>query len=496
MLLFFCTLIYPKNKVWHYGYDREFKILIQNKIDALYFIAPFLILPIFCQISPTIVFLKFDFYTKEIVAWFIFALIWLNKYYHSVEEKKDYLSHVFYFFIFTSCALWILMIWHVGAGALLNANMHSNRLANIFYYIWEHKPFSSHFLMSFHSIENYNQKIAYTGYSPPFLLLMYIYSKTLAIILGVTLEFTTKTIPILYSFIFSIAFIFSTINERNKASLNKPLIQFSVFCVLGILLSIPTFWIPFMQSAGNDNVFPMVMYFTLFLFVYVRRQDFTSKWYTLGLFSLCLLVPVHGILMLPTLAFYALRKDNTNEHRMIITILLLACAVAVLTFLYPITVAKLLHYKSNSSSFLFRSGLDGDVRYYKNMLQSVTNPIAASYIRPYSSLIPELIFLVIAYVIGGKFLLQQTPKYYSDYLFLFFPYLLTLVFWPQAVSIHPYLYDFMLELPLFFVSSSLIISSPVQQRISGPNALLFILGLVSLLMYNFTMIAQAAKIYS
>lgn len=498
ILFLSCLLLYPNKKRWCYGYTHEFKILIQNKVDVLYFVAPFFILPVFWSISPTILFLKFDFYTKVIISWFIFSVIWLNKYYALAKEKTDYRSAAFYFFIFVSCALWLHLLWKIGAEYVVDTSVSANRfnrLAQAFYYIWEHKPFTSHFLISFQSIENFNQHIAYGGYSPPFLLLIYFYSKTVAFLLGVTLEVGTRLISIFYSIIFAVVYVFTLIKNPNKSPLNNILVQFSIFCVFGVMLSIPNFWIELTQDSGTDNVFPVIMYATLFLFVFVSRHDFTSTWFKLGLLSLCLLVPIYGILMIVTLAFYEFHKGYKNVNSAIISVFLFAFVAAILSFLYPIIIIKLLHYSSNSSSFLFRSGLDGDVRYYKNILQALVNPICKSFTREWSSIIPELIFLFIAYFIGGKILLKEKFELYAAYLFLFFPYLISLVLWPQSVSIHPYLYDYMLELPLFFVASSLVISPQVQQRLRGPFALLFILGLTALLMYNFTMIAQATKAF-
>ena len=499
ILLFFGVLLYPHNRNWFYGYSNEFKILIQNKRDTLYFIAPFLILPVFWNISPTILFLKFDFYTKIIISWFIFSIIWLNKYYEFTPDKNEYRSSAFYFFIFASCALWLQLLWKIGAEDVVYKSVSANRfnrLAQAFYYIWENKPFSSHFLMSFQSVENYNQKIAYVGYSPPFLILIYLYSKVLAFILGVSLEITTRVTSIFYSLIFAVVYLFTIINSPDKSPLNKYLVQFSIFCVFGIMLSIPGFWIELTQDSGTDNVFPLIMYLTLYLFIYVNRKDFTSGWFKTGVIAICLFIPLQGILTIITLAFYVFREDNKSKFFDLVFFLLFALIVALLSNFYPVIVAKLLHYSNNSSSFLFRSGLDGDISYYKNMLQALVNPICRSFPREWSSLIPEIIFVVIAYLIGGKKLLKADPGLWGAYLFLFFPYLFALVLWPQSLSIHPYLYDYMLELPLFFVASSLVVSFSVQKNLRGPFALLFILGLISLLMYNFTMIAQASRAFS
>lgn len=499
ILLFFGLLFYSYKKCWLYGYTNEFKILIQNKSDVLCFIAPFLILPVFWNISPIILFLKFDFYTKVIISWFIFSLIWLNKYYNFTPNKDEYRSTPFYFFIFVSCALWLLLLWHIGAGDVVYksvADNRFNRLAQAFYYIWENKPFTSHYLLSFQSVENYDQKIAYLGYSPPFLILIYLYSKILAFILGISLELTTRVTSIFYSFIFSGVYLFTIINNPDKSPLNKYLVQFSIFCVFGIMLSIPGFWIELTQDSGTDNVFPIMMYIILYLFVYVNRKEFTSIWFKTGVIAICLLIPLQGVLTIFTLAFYVFREDNKSKHSDFVFFLLFALAVALFSNFYPVIIAKLLHYNNNSSSFLFRSGLDGDVSYYKNMLQALVNPICRSFPREWSSLIPEIIFVVIAYLIGGNRILKADTGLWGSYLFLFFPYIFALILWPQSVSIHPYLYDYMLELPLFFVASSLVVSFSVQKNLRGPFALLFILGLISLLMYNFTMIAQASRAFS
>lgn len=483
--------------LWKHTYKRDFFSLIANKWDVFQFIIPFSILYVSLLGTPQLIFLKFDTIAALVLSWFVFSLIWLNKRYASIQGSQDCPPNI-YFFVLSASAVWILVVWNIGVGRLTNLNILTHqydRLSDCFFYIWEHKPFSSHYFLTFRTLEDYDHKIAYAGYSPVFLLMIYSYVKLLAVILGLTIAHTTKYISIFYSCILAIVYAFTLINNKNKAPLKSLFTQTFVFLVLGLIVTIPSLWLQLSIQGAPDNAFPVIIYLILFLLVFVSRRNFTSSGFQIGIIALCALCPVYGILTVATLAFYAFYQNNQQNFPTIRKIFFVAVAVAVLSFVYPVVAVKITHYQSSSSSWLFRSGLDGDKRYYQNIFQAVVAP----YDHPLSrkALIPELIFLVISYLAGGRRLLKEQSHLYAEYLFIFFPYLLTLVLWPQSVSIHPYLYDYMLELPLVFLAAAFVISPQVQLDITKnrarPFALLFILSLVSVLMYNLTDIAHNVR---
>lgn len=131
--------------------------------------------------------------------------------------------------------------------------------------------------------------------------------------------------------------------------------------------------------------------------------------------------------------------------------------------------------------------------YYKNIFQAFVNPYARDLIRPWSSILPTIILAVFTYAWGGYKILKLQPTLLECCIFLFSPYLFSLVFFPQAVSIHPYIYDYFAALPLAFISIWLLISSEIQDRLEGLKAYLFFLILSALVLHNLTSISQAAR---
>jgi hypothetical protein len=64
---------------------------------------------------------------------------------------------------------------------------------------------------------------------------------------------------------------------------------------------------------------------------------------------------------------------------------------------------------------------------------------------------------------------------------------------PQAVSIHPYLYDQLLFLPAAFVAGIWATTTVVQRRLRGPVLLLVALLMSGLLMWNLISVAQTMR---
>jgi hypothetical protein len=64
---------------------------------------------------------------------------------------------------------------------------------------------------------------------------------------------------------------------------------------------------------------------------------------------------------------------------------------------------------------------------------------------------------------------------------------------PQAVAIHPYLFDQLLFLPAALVGGLTALSAVVQARLSGPTLLGFLLLATAIIMTNLIQIAQSMR---
>jgi len=114
-------------------------------------------------------------------------------------------------------------------------------------------------------------------------------------------------------------------------------------------------------------------------------------------------------------------KDKLPSSKAII-ILSVGLILAVISYVYPALIVKMLNYKDLGGSLLFRSGLDGDTSYYNNIWQAVTSPYAKSLIRPWSSLISIIIFCVIAFILGGTRKNNRGSEDLMNSIFLFSPW--------------------------------------------------------------------------
>lgn len=75
-------------------------------------------------------------------------------------------------------------------------------------------------------------------------------------------------------------------------------------------------------------------------------------------------------------------------------------------------------------------------------------------------------------------------------MFLLTPYLMSVIFFPQSVSIHPYLYDHLFLVPVVVTGTSMMFAQGVRDRLRGPLLLAFILFMAGVIMSNLIAIAQ------
>lgn len=468
-----------------------------GKGQLFLFILPFFI-PVVCYpFHQCIVFWRFDATARVALAWFVFSLIWLN----SSKEKniENGIKGVLAPFLLCSVwvtVLWLSLIWDVGSRAVFlkaissEVTVKSDRLASVIYKIWETRPFSEHFGLAFLDYDAFKEN-AYAHHGQLYLSINYVVVKFFQTLFNCKMEVATRLIPFFFSIILTISVVFFFLKTK-FIQIRKASVQVTFFLGLGFLLSLPDLWITLLRY-NTDNYVPWVPYITLVLFAYICVGKSVSKMFVFILYFYCILLPFFAFFSLVTFCFYR----GTIKYRLSFArnwlVFSLGAIFAVISYAYPYAVIKALRYHDVGSSFLFRSGLDGDTSYYKNIWQAVVHPYAKALIRPWSSLIPVGIFCVIAFIFGGLRKYKEGSTELMDAVFLFSPYLFCIVFFPQSVSIHPYGYDYLLLFPLAFLGLYWFCSQEFQEKIKGPWHLALSLFLIAFVIYNFTMLAQAAR---
>ena len=360
------------------------------------------------------------------------------------------------------------------------------RLRNQTFPIWDHQPMTKHGFLVFYQAEDFGNKISYTGHTPFYLSGMYYLYK---------LELTCNKLPMRIvapsiAMLLCLYALFYAIISRQIVSLNRSQGTLLILSVLAFLTT-PVFWIS-LGKANVDNVFIFMLPLYIWIAFFVSNCKIPFLKLCIGLVGICFISPVNGFLLAIFLIIWELAEKEINTRLLQVAIATLV--ISFLLFLVPHVVAKLLGFTSLGSSWGLRSGLDGDITYFSNAFSAIFFPY---YMRPVSYIIWSLCLLLAQLL----FIYQSKQKISHDNLLnarvfdskkffsiIFSGYVLNVLFWPQAVSIHPYLYDILL---LGGISTWIIFNFNNYMCFSE-KPILWALMALFLISFNLQKIAQAA----
>lgn len=362
------------------------------------------------------------------------------------------------------------------------------RLRDITFYIWDNYAPSRHGYLVFYSLSDFDKNIAYSNHSTTYLFYMYLLYKIETLIPA----FQMRVMGALLNMLSLAGVVFYII--ANLAEKRLSLAQ-SFLCLLStvLMVSMPGFWI----SAARfnvDNPFPLVFSMLILTSFFVWRDKGSGKrvWISVPLFAI--FSPISAVILGGAMLLYAFQRDGMDMK------LFKLAAAAVLTgcgvYLQPPIVSKVLGFASSNGGWMFRSGLDGNTAYFSNVFEAVVSPF---YPRPLH-IISIPIFLLLAQAVYlrvctwmvklGRSNCETTPILSNAdffYFLIFSQYILTCLLWPQAISIHPYLYDYLILAPV----SALIIFSFLNFSEHHSHWRLWVLVLMFVISFNFQQIAQA-----
>lgn len=320
------------------------------------------------------------------------------------------------------------------------------RLRDVSFPIWDQHSLSEHGFLVFLSSKDFAEEVAYSNHSLAYLLFMYAFYKIEMYIPQLPMRAVVPTLEMLFCVVSVVYVAISSLKERIK--LNQ-----GALILLAILffITMPGFWI----SAGKFNVDnPFHFLFPILLLTAHRlsKGDLSGAKLWLPLGALCITAPIAGALLGMYLMVSSIKNDGLSKNMLELGGRVIL--VSVIVYLQPVITSHILGFTSSNSGWKFRSGLDGDVSYFTNVFNSVINPY---YPRPtYLLALPAVLLSAqLAYIairnraIGES--AQSTIQGDNPGLFygvVFSQYVITSLLWPQAVSIHPYLYDYLLVAPI------------------------------------------------
>jgi len=378
-------------------------------------------------------------------------------------------------------AAFVVVDW-LGFGLMVDRYGHQpERLRDATFPVWEREPVGDHGFLAFYGPDDFASGLAYSHHSTAYLFAMYVLHRVERIASSLDMRTTAAFLQMTGLIAAVVVVVLRRCRTRDF---------FGVAGLLPLLAIVylatqPGYWI----SAGKFNV-DNPAHFSMPLLVLAAYQLAYARvrgvWYWSSLIAFALFAQFGAVLLAIFLGVKMLGQRSSREAFLRPSMLLFGAGLVL--FLQPILTSRLLGFASTNGGLLFRSGLDGDRTYYTNPISAVLHPFVH---RPVALLAVPGVLLLVQLAQAWRSTGQVAfPADHADSTFvqlLFSHYVLSLLLFPQAVSIHPYLYDHLAVTP--------IVIWVVMNTTSNAGTRLFTFwafGLAGLTIYNLTQIAQAA----
>lgn len=382
--------------------------------------------------------------------------------------------------------LGLLLVYYFGFWEMVKViSPLQERLRDITFPIWEQYSFSKHGYLVFLSQKDLELRVAYSNHSSAYLFFMYFFYKIERAIPQLPMRAIVASLEMVFC-VFSVVYV-ALSGQMERIKFHQGIL---ILLAVMFLLTMPDYWI----SAGKYNVDnPFHFLFPIMLLVAHRLSQGDVSgiklWLPLGV--LCVTNPTAGTLLAMYLAVSSIKNDGLSKNMLKLSGVVIL--ISVIVYLQPVITSHILGFVSKNSGWKYRSGLDGDVSYFTNALNSVISPqfprSAYQLALPAALLLVQLAYIAIRTRDVGvsKELLVRSGNPGLFYGVIFSQYLCATLLWPQSVSIHPYLYDYMMLAPI----SVWIALNFAQIRLLQHNPRVWIWIMLFLISFNLQQIAQA-----
>ncbi len=476
---------------------------LTHRATIICVIVLFLLPGLFLHGGPVLAFWRFDGRAALLVAWLVaIALATALEHWRGISADRRTAICLLVLFIVFSSGLWLSVVLDSGIASFMagidrrgNRVCQSDPLTSMIT-VWESNPPSEHLFLGWYSQETFNRRIAYANHVHPYLLTMYGWIAAARSMAGLTLWGASNTSLLLPVLVLIAAF--ATLLARSGLLWERtaPTALLTLFIAIGTLLTTWRLWIDLVRF-NSDNPYPLLA--AVFILVYaLLLPPMRTGAAAVAAAIFVALSPVHTpMLILPAVCLFGRGGRDWQEvlrrNRSLATVCAVALLAGVATYLEPWLLISWKGYQSQGSSFLFRSGLDGDTSYFSGILQAAVAPcpVGCCYRRPLSDLLfPAVLPLAIFGPLAHRHAQSPTFSVLRQLLFLTTPYLVSLILFPQSVSVHPYLYDHLLVIPVVVTGLTAMLSRPIERCLTGAGLLAFLLLMGGILMANLIAIAQ------
>lgn len=401
----------------------------------------------------------------------------------------------------------VAALWTLGIGKLVTTpGIRYDRLAEVVFPIWNTRSVSSHGFAAATSIDAFDHHRVYTGHPPFMLLAWYGIAWASERFFPGTLGHSTNLFAFVYAAVLAGCFswlAWSSMFTRGRWTLERSAL-FSL--ALAVLLTSRSLWYNLLVI-HSDNPFPLVIYVLLLLVPFAAEQaPDTRRSATVGLGAFALVGPIYTPVVIASLVLILRDRIRDAGERVRLGLVgATALAVGMAGWFGPRIVAALLGNTTDNSTWAFRSGLDGDRQYLDGLWTAIVNPyvnygVAQPGYLPRSGFellgMPGAILAIAIVVACTRATWRQQIAAWLPVtaLLLLSPYAFSAVFFAQSMTIHPYIYDYLLELPLSVMGIMTILhiarDAGSDPRVVGGFGWLLSAGLMA----NLISLAQAARL--
>ena len=476
---------------------------LADRVRAVAIVIPFVLPAFVLHTVPVVAFWRFDGRSALLLAWLmsiVTAIFFEGD--RADPANRPTMKWLLTAFLLFSAGLWLAIVMDSGvATVMMDVDRRGSRPCQMDLFtsmasVWQSHPLSQHLFLAWRSEADFQQRSVYANHVHPFLLSMYGWVRVAQGVGHLSLWQASNTTILLPIFVLVAAF--TTLLARNGTLWHRArgIQLLAVFLATGILLTTWRLWIDLVRF-NSDNPYPLLASVHLLLYALLLPPIRTrSAAVAAGIYAA--LSPINTLmLILPVICLFGQRAGNVRDvvrrNRSVIVICLVALIGGAISYLEPRLLIRWNGYHPEQSSFLFRSGLDGDTRYFSGLFQAVVAPcpLLCCYTRSLSDLlVPTVIPLAIFAPLVWWWSSSEGASIGRVFLFLITPYLMSVILFPQSVSIHPYLYDHWFIIPVVVSGLVAMLSRTVEDRLQGARLLGFLLFTGAVLMANLLGIAQ------
>jgi hypothetical protein len=477
--------------------------MLEQRATILFVLVPFLMPGLFLHAAPVLGFWRFDGRAALLVAWLaaVTVAITLEHRRGRSADRRTVIWLLSLFMLF-SAGVWLSVVMDSGITSfMVSIDRRGSRPCQsdpftTMITVWESNPPSEHLFLGWRSQENFDRRIVYANHVHPYLLTMYGWIAAARYIAGLTLWGASNTLILLPILVLIAAF--GTLLARSGLLWDRTNLRglLTLFLAIGILLTTWRLWVDLVRF-NSDNPYPLLAAVLVLVYALLLPPMRTGAAAAAAAVFVALSPANTPMLLLPAVCLFGQVgrgwRNTLRRNRSLAAVCTAALLVGAIAYLEPRLLILWKGYHPQESSFLFRSGLDGDTTYFTGLLQASLAPCPVNCC--YGRTLYELLFPpVLPLAIFGPVALRDAQSSQFSvgraFLFLTTPYLTSVILFPQSVSVHPYLYDHLLVIPVVVTGLMAMLSPPIERRLTGPVFLAFLLAVSAILMSNLIGIAQ------